>query len=192
MSYLRKPQPGTLSVAILAVTVALAACGDGNGDADDAQAASSPPTAAAPPAVPSTPITFRYEVLGNPIVGQPVGISLEIASSDNGRPVVLHYRVNDRSSMTFPESQADRIEFTTGGAEGPRVEQVTVVPQREGRLFLNVSAEIETETGSAFRTMAIPIQVDSAPEAPETDEEVEAGAGDEAVVSMPAEERQRR
>ena len=44
-----------------------------------------------------------------------------------------------------------------------RHQQVTVVPAREGRLFLNVAAQMQTETGSLQTVTAIPLQVGAAP-----------------------------
>jgi hypothetical protein len=63
-----------------------------------------------------------------------------------------------------------------------------VVPQREGRLYLNVSAEVETEQGTLLKSMAIPIQVGSAPRELQTNGEVSQDADGEAIVSMPADE----
>jgi hypothetical protein len=36
---------------------------------------------------------------------------------------------------------------------------VRVIPLREGRLYLNVAAEVETESGSFSSVTAVPIQV---------------------------------
>jgi hypothetical protein len=63
-----------------------------------------------------------------------------------------------------------------------------VVPQREGRLYLNVSAEVETEGGTLLKSMAIPIQVGSAPRQQQTNGELKPDADGEPVISMPAEE----
>jgi len=42
-------------------------------------------------------------------------------------------------------------------------QQVTVIPQREGRFYLNVSASMEIPDGTLSTVMAIPIQVGNAP-----------------------------
>jgi len=42
-------------------------------------------------------------------------------------------------------------------------QQVTVIPQREGRLYLNVSVSVESEMGTSSTVMAIPIQVGEGP-----------------------------
>ncbi len=42
-------------------------------------------------------------------------------------------------------------------------QQVRVIPMREGRLYLNVTAKVQTETGSLSTASAIPIQVGAAP-----------------------------
>ena len=52
----------------------------------------------------------------------------------------------------------------------PSVQQVRLVPLRAGRLFLNVAASVETEDGKRSTVLAIPIQVDTAPQQSATEE----------------------
>jgi hypothetical protein len=145
-------------------------------------------TVATSPGKPSAPIFFRYEVLGTPIVGQPVSINVFVSSSVVDAPITLLYRVNDASSMLFPESQALRAEFTMAPDDDPRSQQITVVPPREGRLYLNVSAEIATADGTMLKSTSIPIQVGSAPPELETNGELVETPEGETVISMPAEQ----
>ena len=107
-------------------------------------------------------MSFSYEILGNPIVGQPIAVNLFV-SSDQTDPILLEYRINDASSMIFSESQALEVEVTLETADAPARQQVTVIPQREGRLFLNVSGSLDTDSGTEIRATAIPIQVSAAP-----------------------------
>lgn len=129
------------------------------------------------------PIAFSYEILGNPIVGQPVAINL-LVYSNQSEPIAVAYRILDGSSMTFPESQALEVEVTPSSEEVAASQQITVVPQREGRLYLNVSGSIETEAGPLIRATAIPIQVSRAPRPQQVDAEV--GTDDE--LSSPADQ----
>jgi len=138
------------------------------------------------PGKPSAPIFFRYEVLGTPIVGQPVSINVFVSSSVTDAPIKLFYRVNDASSMLFPESQAISAEFMMAPGDEPRAQQITVIPQREGRLYLNVSAEIETAGGTMLKTTSIPIQVGSAPPELKINGELVETPEGETVISMPA------
>jgi hypothetical protein len=140
------------------------------------------------PGKPSAPISFRYEVQGTPIVGQPVAVNVFVTSSIKEAPVKLFYRVNDTSSMLFPESQALQTKFVAEAEDQPRSTQITVIPQREGRLYLNVSAEIETTDGTMLKTTSIPIQVGSAPPELEVNGEIMETEEGETVISMPAEQ----
>ena len=116
------------------------------------------------PGKPSPPLRIRYEVEGAPVVGQPVAVNVFVTSSEEVGEVQVRYRVTDPSSMNFPDSQATRLEMRVGpGDDTKGLRQITVIPQREGRLFLNVSAEVQTPQGSMLRTQAIPIQVGAAP-----------------------------
>ena len=168
----------------------LTACGDSNKESAAQQpvaAVSVKPTASSSPGKPSAPINFRYEVLGTPIVGQPVSINVFVTSSVTDAPITLLYRVNDASSMLFPEPQALRAEFTMAApGDEPRSQQITVVPQREGRLYLNVSAEIATADGTMLKSTSIPIQVGSAPPELEINGELVETPEGETVISMPA------
>jgi hypothetical protein len=152
--------------------------------ASDKQATTMPTGSS--PGKPSAPINFRYAVQGTPVVGQPVAINIFVTSSVTDAPINLYYRVNDASSMSFPASQALRTEFTVAPGDQPRAQQITVIPQREGRLYLNVSAEIETATGTMLKTTSIPIQVGSAPPELETNGALIETEEGETVLSMPA------
>ena len=175
--------------AILGLVCLAAACSnnadDPAGDGSSAAAGNVQAAAADVSGKPGAPINIRYKVLGNAIVGQPVGISLEIFSASAGEQITVHYRINDATAMQFPESQSTSVEFRATRIEEPQIEQVTVIPQREGRLFLNVSAEIEGQDGSIFKSLAIPIQVDAAPQAPPTS----GGLSEGPDVSTPAREQ---
>ncbi len=140
---------------------------------------------------PSAPISIRYEIQGTPIVGQPVAVNVFVSSNMHNRALTVHYRVNDATSMLFPESQVRLTEFDAGAENALRSQQITVIPQREGRLYLNVSAELLTVDGSDSRLMktaAIPIQVGSAPPELESNGELKETDAGETVVSMPAEQ----
>jgi hypothetical protein len=140
---------------------------------------------------PSAPVTIDYTVIGTPVVGQPVNINLEVSSSLGNRPVTLNYRINDARNLVFPQAQPQRVALAAPADTGRAAQQVTVIPQREGRLYLNVSAEVETDEGMMLKSMAIPIQVGSAPQQQETNGELREGSDGEAVISMPAEETPR-
>jgi len=171
----------------------LTACGDAGDSNGTATLAATTKeelkvTAATSPGKPSAPISFRYEVQGTPIVGQPVAVNVFVTTSVNDAPVNVFYRVNDASSMLFPESQALTTKFVPEAEDQPRSMQITVIPQREGRLYLNVSAEIETDDGTMLKTTSIPIQVGSAPPELEVNGELVETEEGETVISMPAEQ----
>lgn len=135
----------------------------------------------------SAPISFRYEIEGTPIVGQPVAIKIFVTSTVNDAPISVVYRVLDASSMLFPDSQTQRRVYAPAEIEELRSQKVTVIPQREGRLYLNVSAEVATATGMMIKTISIPIQVGSAPPELEVNGKLVETADGEVVISMPAE-----
>jgi hypothetical protein len=106
-----------------------------------------------------SPYRIGYRIVGTPIVGSPIVVDLEVHSLLGPRPVNLDYRINDASSMMFSESQPASIQMKMAANESSVKQQITVIPQREGRFYLNVSASYETAGGTQSTVMAIPIQV---------------------------------
>ena len=167
----------------------LAACSDESGNRANVSAAK--PAAvrdrtATSPGKPSAPITIAYEVLGKPIVGLPVAINVTVRATQDLGAVVVSYSINDVSALLFQDGQIERLEFSD--ISELDVQQVAVIPQREGRLYLNVSAEVQTPGGSMIKSMAIPIQVGSAPVPPQINGELKTGPDGETVISMPAQQ----
>lgn len=131
----------------------LAACQNEDPAASESAAAASRQSAGR-----SAPVTIDYEIMGVPVVGMPLSINVKLRSQMDA-PVSLIYRINETTGLKFAEAQAERVSLLPVDQQIRSTEQVTVIPQREGRLFLNVSAEIETDSGKLARVMAIPIQV---------------------------------
>lgn len=136
------------------------------------------------PGKPTAPIDISYEVIGNAIIGSPVSINI-VVTSDRG-PVSVEYSITDGSALMFQPGQVERLEIIDPSSGS--VQQLSVVPQREGRVYINVSAEIETPDGLAIRSMAIPIKVGTAPEKATINGELVEGPDGETVISMPAQE----
>ena len=112
---------------------------------------------------PFGPVRISHRIIGTPVVGQPVQIDLDIRSAYGPLPVELSYRIPDTTALTFPADQPQRVSLAAPQDERTMGHQVSVVPQREGRLYLNVSAEIKTAEGPQSTVMAIPTQVGAAP-----------------------------
>lgn len=158
------------SITMLLACWLLVACGSGDPDAAASAETVSPPVAKAKVdeefnviGKPRGPVRVDYRIIGTPVVGQPVTIDLQVRSNVGDRPVDLTYLANDTTSMSFPESQSASVSLAFVDDERTASQQVTVIPSREGRLFLNVTASLPTETGSFQTVTAIPIQVGSAP-----------------------------
>ena len=110
-------------------------------------------------AKPGAPFRVNYRIIGTPVVGAPVSIDLRVTSAVGPAAVDLSYRIPDESSMALHAAQP--AEFTGEFASNQRSidQRITIVPQREGRLFVNVGVAVDTETGRASTTIAIPVQV---------------------------------
>jgi hypothetical protein len=155
---------------LVAAAFLLAACGSPASDGVAAGTADAP-TPIEPKidddmnltAKPQGPVRFSYRVIGTPVVGQPVTIDLVVESNVGDVPITLNYASNDTTAMTFPETQVREVSVGFVDDERLSSQQVTVVPAREGRLFLNVSATLQLESGTMQTAHAIPLQVGAAP-----------------------------
>jgi len=109
---------------------------------------------------PGSPFRVSYKIIGTPVVGSPVTVNLIVTSALGPNPVKVSYRINDASAMTFHEAQPAEVQVAPAENEGGKIpQQVTVIPQREGRLYLNVATAVDTDDGSMSSVIAIPIQV---------------------------------
>ncbi|MEM7500487.1 MAG: hypothetical protein AAF417_00530 [Pseudomonadota bacterium] len=106
----------------------------------------------------AVPIALDYAITGVPFVNQPIGIRIDVTSPLVDRPINLHYRSAEAGSLSFPESQALTAVLVPAGAAERRTQEFVVTPLREGRIYLVVSAELETAEGAVLRSMSIPIE----------------------------------
>lgn len=138
------------------------------------------------PGKPTAPISIEYEIVSKPIVGAPVQINVIVSSAQG--PLSVKYSINDASALRFQEGQVQEEEITAA-ASGSAPRQLSVVPLREGRHFVNVSAEVQTTGGSMIRSMAIPLRVGAAPDGPGLNSAMKESPDGDSVISMPADER---
>ncbi len=109
-----------------------------------------------------TPLAIAYRVIGTPVVGQPVAIDIQVLSSLGGFPVTVSYRISDATAIELGDEQPESVMLTPDDEDEYASRQVTVVPLRAGRVYLNVQAGIDTRDGSLSTAMAIPLEVSEA------------------------------
>ncbi len=108
---------------------------------------------------PGSPYSISYRIIGTPVIGSPVIVDLQVESNQGAQPLTLDYRFKDATAMVLGESQPARVQMELGANETEFSQQVSVIPQREGRFYLNVSASFESPDGTMSTVTAIPIQV---------------------------------
>ena len=178
---------------VLAIFV-IAACGNGSVDepTTDVTAATTPETSVVPPAPmehtvkPQLPVSIEYKIIGSPIVGQPVAVNLQVKSALGPQAINLSYRITDSTAMQFFEAQPSSVSIAPSNDDAPSVQEVRVVPMREGRLYLNVTAAIESGEGSMSTVLAIPIQVGAARREVQQNGEITTDENGELIRSLPA------
>ena len=154
----------TIRIPLLTfVGLALAACGADTKAPDsdvvaekDAVAES---VARTPGSSPGTMFDLAYDVVGTPIVGSPVSIDLVINSALGDEEVEVAYQIPDPSALIMDDAQPRMLRRAPLAGERLIRERVTVVPQREGRLFINIRATRAAGDGSNSTMISIPIHV---------------------------------
>lgn len=143
------------------IALALAGCGDPTGSGESAAAAKDASTnaAAQTPSSPGDLFRLDYEIIGTPVVGSPVAIDLEITSMFGDEPVDIAFRIPDSTALVLEAAQPRDLRRTPSSDDRTIRERVTVIPQREGRLFINVSASRTDAAGSLTSAISIPIHV---------------------------------
>jgi hypothetical protein len=140
-------------------------------------------------AKPTGPVTIAYKLIGKPVIGQPLTVELHIRSSLGDAPIRVDYRITDATALTLAESQNAFENLATGAAEESARLQVAVVPLRQGRAYLNVSASIATDDGSLSTVTAIPIAVGESREKLRDNGKIETDADGNAVRVLESKER---
>jgi len=138
---------------------------------------------------PGSPYSVSYRIIGTPVVGSPVTVELQVESNQGTQPLNLEYRINDATSMVLGESQPATVRMEFADDELAFSQQVTIVPQREGRFYLNVSASFETEDGTMSTVTAIPIQVGTGTRELQQHGEVQTDENGDAVRVLSSEEQ---
>ncbi len=108
---------------------------------------------------PGAPFRVNYRLIGTPVVGAPLAIDLRVTSPLGPPAVNLSYRIPDETAMTLHESQPADLVAEFADNEDFVDQRITIVPQREGRLFVNVGVAVDTGSGRMSTTIAIPVQV---------------------------------
>lgn len=139
------------------------------------------------PGKPSAPVDIEYQVLGTPLLGQPVAVEIRLISEQPGQLMRVNYFINDADSLAFADTQPRSIDVEIPRDEPYAARQVRVVPQREGRVYLNVTAEVTTANGMMLKSIAVPISVGSNAVSLELNGELRQTDG-ETVISLPARE----
>ena len=137
---------------------------------------------------PQGPVAIEYRIIGAPIVGQPLAIDIEVRSLMGAQEITLSYRINDSTALEFTEAQPEQLTLAPSNDPAPVVQQVRLVPLREGRVFLNVSASVDADGSTLSTAIAIPVQVGAAPRQTEENGTLTTDESGEAVHSLPATE----
>lgn len=143
------------------LVMALAGCGGSTDAGDPVVVAKDEPAnvSAQTPSSPGNLFRLNYAIIGTPVVGSPVSIDLEIKSLFGEEPVDIAFRIPDATALTMDAAQPRDLRRTPSSDDRTIRERVTVIPQREGRLFINVSASRTDDAGSLTSAISIPIHV---------------------------------
>jgi len=176
---------------LVSLAFGLAACGGAQDAAEPAADVQkddvSEDAVARTPGRPGTMFQVDYTIIGTPIVGSPVSIDLDIRSAYEGESVDIGYQVPDPSALIMDDTQPRNLTRAPFAGERSIRERVTVIPQREGRLYINVSAGRTGREGTSSTMISIPIHVGDVDTSPVEHGELETNADDETTRVLTSE-----
>ena len=105
-------------------------------------------------------ITIDFEILNKPILNESAIISLLLETNDPSKKIFLNYSVVSEDDISFGDNQIDRFELSSNLRGIYPEQQIIIIPRREGRVFLAVSATMKFEKENVTKTISIPIDVD--------------------------------
>jgi hypothetical protein len=149
-------------LSLLSSLIALSACQDkvAQTAAASAQTQKDPHTSAYP-GKPTAPIRIEYQLGKDIQPGVPLVISISLTPLVDAQQLSLQYTLEGALNSGDPQTQ-----FTFGPTPaGSQVQQnITVIPQTEGRFRVILTAHIDNPSGhGGSRSMSIPIVVGNPP-----------------------------
>ncbi|MEX1032417.1 MAG: hypothetical protein WDZ30_03580 [Cellvibrionaceae bacterium] len=146
---------------------------------------------------PSAPISVEYVIEGTPVAGQTVELELTFTNSHDGSSIYVSYRSADADALSFVTTPAEKMPIIMHkeNGRGKGKHRLRLVPRKEGRHYLNVLMELETEMGQLVKSTSIPIdvaslgaQLQNKPDRQTPQRDVQVDSEGEAIISMPARE----
>lgn len=139
-------------------------------------------TASDSPGKPLPPIDFKYELLGEPVVGQP--LEIRVTSSVQAELDALNVALTGSERMQVPAAIA-RFRMARTAPSVPMTRTITVTPLASGTQYLNVLLQADIDGRRQSRAVTIPIRV--GPESPPnaTAGTLTTDADGEPIISLP-------
>lgn len=185
----------------LVAAICLAACQQTGSRSDAADSMSTPTSAAKPelssqtprqvstfsdsPGKPLPPIDFKYELLGEPAVGQP--LQIRITSSIQAELDALNVALSGSERMQVPAA-VSRFRMARTAASAPMTRTISVTPLTTGTLYLDVLVQADIDGRQQSRAVTIPIRVGSQSQQTAPDGTVSTDADGQRIISLPADE----
>ena len=137
------------------------------------------------PGKPLPPIDFKYELLGEPTVGQP--LEIRVTSSVQAELGALNVALSGSERMQVPAAIA-RFRMARTAQSVPMTRTISVTPLASGTLYLNVLLQADIDGRQQSRAVTIPIRVGAQSQPSETAGTLSTDAEGEPIISLPADE----
>ena len=105
---------------------------------------------------PDSPLGVQYEIIGEPIVGQPLDIRITIQSNATVNKLVMQL-LNDRGLFVLPEDMSFSVDQMN--LNEPIVRTVTITPLGEGLHELSILVQGNIRGMAQANHVAIPIKI---------------------------------
>ena len=137
------------------------------------------------PGKPLPPIDFKYELLGEPVVGQP--LEIRVTSNVQADLDALNVALSGSERMQVPAAIA-RFRMARTASSTPMTRTITVTPLATGTTYLNVVLQADIGGRTQSRAVTIPIRVGAGSAQSDPSGTLSTDADGQPIISLPADE----
>ena len=108
----------------------------------------------ASPGKPSAPIKMDYQLLGKPVIGQPLEISVNLST-----PINKTVNAKYSHEKQLHSDNHRQLSFKPASGRKPENRIISITPMEEGIHYITIMAEVEIDDRIQAKSFVIPIEV---------------------------------
>jgi hypothetical protein len=103
---------------------------------------------------PSAPIKLDYSFNSEPVIGQPLDVSIKLTETNNTKPVQAALKYSPELVKT---KTVNKMSFKSSAQESSQI--ITITPIENGIYFINIQARTDVNGQTMYKAFSIPVEV---------------------------------